>query len=116
MKKQVVQVALIEYNLDNSNLADVKYCKEYVIENDKITHELVKSFVKSNKIKTERIYGKLTTILEYELINGFTGTESTSCVDEKNYSEEIGAKILIQRLEDKIWFGLGFALGMAKGC
>ena len=86
----------------------------YEIENNSITPELVKSFVKSAEVTTERIYGKLNTVLKYELVNGFTGVEATSCVDEKNYSKEIGEKILLERLYDKIWFGLGFALGMAN--
>lgn len=85
----------------------------YEIKNNSITPELVKSFIKNIDVTTERIFGKLNTVLKYELINGFTGVEATSCVDEKNYSEEIGKQILLERLHDKIWFGLGFALGMA---
>ena len=86
----------------------------YEIENNSITQKLVKSFVKNTEVTTERIFGKLNTVLKYELVNGFTGIEATSCVDEKNYSEEIGKEILLNRLYDKVWFGLGFALGMAN--
>lgn len=86
----------------------------YEIKNNSITPELVKSFVKSTEVTTERIYGKLNTVLKYELVNGFVGIETSSCVDEKNYSAEIGEQILLERLYDKIWFGLGFALGMAN--
>ncbi|MGL6099542.1 MAG: Gp49 family protein [Fusobacteriaceae bacterium] len=86
----------------------------YNIENNKIPNELVESFIVNKCIKTERIFGKLTTVLKYELRNGFTGGESTTCVDEANYSEEIGTSILLKKLEEKIWFGLGFALGMAQ--
>lgn len=86
----------------------------YAIEGNKIPKELVQSFVVEKEVTTERVFGKLTTILKYRLQNGFTGVESVSCVDEVNYSKEIGEKILLERLEDKIWFGLGFALGMAN--
>lgn len=86
----------------------------YGIKNNSITPELVKSFVKNVEVTTERIFGKLNTVMKYELVNGFTGIEATSCVDEKNYSEEIGREVLMNRLQDKIWFGLGFALGMAN--
>ena len=86
----------------------------YEIKNNSITPELVKSFVKNIEVTTERIFGKLNTVMKYELVNGFTGIEATSCVDEKNYSEEIGREVLMNRLQDKIWFGLGFALGMAN--
>ena len=86
----------------------------YEIKNNSITPELVKSFVKNAEVTTERIFGKLNTVLKYELVNGFVGIETSSCVDEKNYSAEIGEQILLERLYDKIWFGLGFALGMAN--
>ena len=92
-----------------------KFLKQaYEISNNRIPIELVNSFIKNIEITTERIFGKLNTVMKYELVNGFTGIEATSCVDEKNYSEEIGREILIKRLQDKIWFGLGFALGMAN--
>lgn len=86
----------------------------YEIKNNSITPELVKFFVKNTEVTTERIYRKLNTVLKYELVNGFVGIETSSCVDEKNYSAEIGEQILLERLYDKIWFGLGFALGMAN--
>ncbi|MGL5963603.1 MAG: Gp49 family protein [Fusobacteriaceae bacterium] len=113
MKKQTIQVALIEY-IGGEHTANVLGCKEYVIENNKIPKDLVQSFVTKKDVTTERVFGKLTTILKYELRNGFTGIESSTCVDEDNYSKEIGTEILMRKLEDKIWFGLGFALGMAQ--
>lgn len=86
----------------------------YEIKDNSITSELVNNFIKNIEITTERVFGKLNTVMKYELVNGFVGIESTSCVDEKNYSEEIGKEILIKRLQDKIWFGLGFTLGMCN--
>ncbi|MGL4450500.1 MAG: Gp49 family protein [Paraclostridium sp.] len=112
MKLQVIQVALINYEKDG--IADVLGCKEYPIENNKIPKELVQSFIVEKEITTERVFGKLTTVLKYKLQNGFIGTDSCTSVDEANYSLEIGTDILIKRLEEKIWFGLGFALGMAQ--
>ncbi|MGL4365254.1 MAG: Gp49 family protein [Cetobacterium sp.] len=110
--RQVLQVSLIEFKENGS--ADVLGCKEYCIHDNKIPNELVKSFIVEEQVTTERVFGKLNTVLKYNLLNGFTGVESTSCVDEKNYSEEIGRDILRKRIEEKIWYGLGFALGMAK--
>lgn len=86
----------------------------YEINNDRIPIELVSNFIKNVEITTERIFGKLNTVMKYELVNGFVGIETSSCVDEKNYNAEIGEQILLERLQDKIWFGLGFALGMAN--
>lgn len=110
--RQVLQVSLIEFK--ENGIADVLGCKEYCIYDNKIPNELVKSFIVEEQVTTERVFGKLNTVLKYNLLNGFTGVESTSCVDEKNYSEEIGRDILRKRIEEKIWYGLGFALGMAK--
>ena len=42
--------------------------------------------------------------------NGFTLRESTTCVDPANYNEEIGKEICLQKIEDKVWFLLGYAL------
>lgn len=89
--------------------------KEYIIKDNKIPNDLVDNFIVEKKISTERIFGKLGTVMHYKLMNGFTGVEHTSCVDEINYNEEIGSKILENRLKEKIWFGLGFALGMSEG-
>ena len=86
----------------------------YEIKNNSIPDELVEEFITEKNIYTKIMFGKKTTVLEYKLANGFTGIESTSSVDEKNYSEEIGARILLDRVKNQIWYGLGFALGMAK--
>lgn len=86
----------------------------YEIQNNKIPNELVEAFVSEVEYTTEQIFGKTNTVMRYRLQNGFVGIESSTCVDEKNYSFEIGKKILQKRLEDKIWFGLGFALAMAQ--
>jgi len=109
--KQQLMVTLFEKRGDTNHVLG---CKSYEIENNKITNELVKSFIRKIEITSERIFGKLTTVMKYELINGFTGIESTAAVDEHNYSEKIGAKILIDKVRNQIWYGLGFALGMVQ--
>lgn len=86
----------------------------YEVKNNSVTQEIVDSFIKNISITTKRIFGKLSTVMEYELSNGFVGIESTSCVDESNYSEEMGKEILLDKLKDKLWYNLGFTLAMAK--
>ena len=51
-----------------------------------------------------------TTIVIVTLRNGFTLTETSSCVDPKNYDEEVGKQICLRKIHDKIWFLLGFLL------
>jgi len=54
-----------------------------------------------------------TTVVVCTLINGFTITESSACVDPANYDEQIGKEICLTKIKDKIWFLLGFLLQSA---
>ena len=55
-------------------------------------------------------FGKPVTYVTVQMLNGFTIRESTTCVDPENYSEEIGKEICLKKIEDKIWFLLGYSL------
>lgn len=57
--------------------------------------------------------GNCTTICRIILKNGFVLVESSSCVDPKNYSEEIGRNICVEHAKNKIWELLGFLLQSA---
>ena len=57
--------------------------------------------------------GEKTTVTQITLKNGFIITESSSCVDPKNYSMEIGEKINLEHAKNKIWELLGFLLQTA---
>ena len=48
------------------------------------------------------------------LINGFEMVEGSSCVDPKNYDEELGMKICLGKMRDEVWKLLGFVLQWAK--
>ena len=51
----------------------------------------------------------LHPFVDWNIRNGFTVRETTTCVDPANYSEEIGKGICLKRIEDKIWLFLGYA-------
>lgn len=57
--------------------------------------------------------GECTTVVRCVLRNGFVIVESSSCVDPKNYSEEMGREICMERIKNKIWERLGFLLQTA---
>ena len=57
--------------------------------------------------------GEKTTVTQITLKNGFIITESSSCVDPKNYSMEIGEEINLEHAKTKIWELLGFLLQTA---
>ena len=110
--KQKLIVSLV--CLDENNNETVGTSNSFDVVDNRIPYELVESFIEEVEFTTEVIFGKMNTVMRYKLKNGFVGIESSTCVDEKNYSFEIGCDILKSRLEDKIWSGLGFALGMAN--
>lgn len=58
--------------------------------------------------------GRKTTVVHATLANGFEIVESSSCVDPKNYDEEIGKQICLQRIKDQVWHMLGFTLQWAR--
>jgi len=60
-------------------------------------------------------HGEKTTVVGATLAAGdFEMVDSSSCVDPKNYSEDVGAAICRKRLEDRTWHLLGFVLAWAR--
>ncbi|MGL4569043.1 MAG: Gp49 family protein [Fusobacteriaceae bacterium] len=87
------------------------FTKAYIkIGDNKINNETFNNFIAEEIVGTQEIFGKPTTFMHVKLVNGMVISDMTTCVDPKNYSEEIGVEILRKRIADKIWFGLGFCL------
>lgn len=75
-----------------------------------VTQEEVAKNMKDILVRTVEEFGKPTTYVTVRMENGFTLRESTTCVDPSNYDENIGKEECLKRIEDKIWFLLGYAL------
>ena len=75
-----------------------------------ISQDMVKDFIKDYEVFEP---DNKTTVVHVTLKNGFTVTESSSCVDPENYSKDIGVEICLERIENKIWELLGFMLQTA---
>ena len=75
-----------------------------------VTQEEVNKNMKDILVRTVEEFGKPTTYVTVRLENGFTLRESTTCVDPSNYDENIGKEVCLKRIEDKIWFLLGYTL------
>lgn len=75
-----------------------------------VTIEEVKENMKDVIVRTVEEFGKPCTYVTVRMKNGFTLREGTTCVDPANYSEEIGKEICLEKIEDKVWFLLGYAL------
>lgn len=75
-----------------------------------IGQKMVDEFISFTETKT---MGNRTTVVRCVLRNGFEIVESSSCVDPKNYSEDMGHEICMGKIKDKIWGLLGFLLQTA---
>lgn len=75
-----------------------------------IGEEMVDEFICS--IETFTI-PPCTTLVHCTLRNGFTITESSACVDPKNYDEKVGEELCMKKIKSKIWNHLGFLLQTA---
>ena len=75
-----------------------------------VTAEQVKENMQDVIVRTLDDFGKPTTYVAVKMKNGFTVRESTTCVNPSNYNEEIGKQICLEKIEDKIWFLLGYQL------
>ncbi|MGL5950021.1 MAG: Gp49 family protein, partial [Cetobacterium sp.] len=103
---------LVEYNDGYKSFSPKEvFEKSYIkIGDNKINNETFDNFIAEEIVGTQEIFGKPTTFMHVKLVNGMVISDMTTCVDPKNYSEEIGVEILRKRIADKIWFGLGFCL------
>lgn len=75
-----------------------------------VTPEQVKENMQDVIVRTLDDFGKPTTYVTVKMKNGFTLRESTTCVDPANYNENIGRDICLEKIEDKVWFLLGYQL------
>lgn len=75
-----------------------------------VTKEDVDANMQDVLVRTVMEFGKPTTYVTVRMKNGFTLRESTTCVDPANYDEAVGKAICLKRIEDKVWFLLGYAL------
>lgn len=63
---------------------------------------------------TSLTIGEKTTLVHAKTITGFELIDSSSCVDSKNYSKEIGEKYAMENIVSKLWSHLGFVLQWAR--
>lgn len=81
------------------------------LNSNTITQQMVDDFISEYEGLT---LPPKTTVVKATLKNGFVIVEASSCVDEKNYDEEVGKQICVERIKDKVWELLGFLLQTAE--
>ena len=75
----------------------------------KVTQEQVKAIISASKVESVKL-GAKSTVVSVTLPNGFVIVQSSSCVDPLNYDHELGTKICLERVEDKVWELEGYLL------
>nr|AKH46030.1 hypothetical protein B739_1374 [uncultured marine virus] len=81
-------------------------------DESKISHNDVVGFI--DPVGQISTVDEKTTLLRKDTITGFRFYETSSCVDPKNYDENLGTKICDEKIIDKMWGHLGFVLQWAK--
>lgn len=77
----------------------------------KILKEDVENFITDVDVTT---IGEKITIVNAHTRSGFDTVRHSSCVDPKNYSEELGKQYAMEEVINSLWSHLGFVLQWAK--
>lgn len=77
----------------------------------KILKEDVENFITDVEVIT---IGEKTTVVNAHILTGFDTVRHSSCVDPKNYSEELGKQYAMEEVVNSLWSHLGFVLQWAK--
>lgn len=74
-----------------------------------VTKEHIESILKKSEFICDTHFDKCT-VLTCRLPNGFTITESSACVDPKNYDKTIGREACMSKIRNKLWELEGYLL------
>lgn len=77
----------------------------------KILKEDVENFITDVEVMT---VGEKTTVVNAHTLTGFDTVRHSSCVDPKNYSEELGKQYAMEEVVNDLRAHLGFVLQWAK--
>lgn len=77
--------------------------------NNTVTKKQIDKIVKNSEIDVKTVFDKCT-VVTMRLPNGFILTESSACVDPKNYDVKLGERVCKEKLINKIWELEGYRL------
>ena len=75
----------------------------------KVTQAEIDLLLNSADVQVRTEFGKCT-VVTVRLRNGFILTESSACVDPANYDTELGKRLCLQHIENRLWELEGYAL------
>lgn len=68
----------------------------------KVTQTEIDLLLNSADVQVRTEFGKCT-VVTVRLRNGFILTESSACVDPANYDAELGKRLCLQHIENRLW-------------
>ena len=68
----------------------------------KVTQAEIDLLLNSADVQVRTEFGKCT-VVTVRLRNGFILTESSACVDQANYDTELGKRLCLQHIENRLW-------------
>lgn len=77
--------------------------------NNTVTKAQIDRLIGESDIKTMTVFDKVTVVC-VKLPNGFVITESSGCVDPRNYDEAYGREICLERITNRLWELEGYHL------
>ena len=93
-------------------IADKAYYKlSEANDGTKILKEDVENFITNVDCIT---MGDKTTVVNAHTLTGFDTVRHSSCVDPKNYNQELGKQYAMEEVINDLWSHLGFVLQWAK--
>jgi len=92
-------------------MSEDEFAKYFTLKKDAptVTEEMIEDLLANSEINIETVFDKCTVVY-VKLPNGFIITESSACVSPERYSENIGYKICLKKIKDKIWELEGYYL------
>lgn len=74
-----------------------------------ITREHIDALLAASEIDVSTKFEKVT-VVTVKLPNGFVLVEASGAVDKANYNEEMGRKVCLDRIAQKLWSLEGYQL------
>lgn len=74
-----------------------------------IKKEQIEQLLNEAEVTATTVFEKVT-VVAVQLPSGFVVVESSGAVDKENYDFELGKKICLERIEDKLWELEGYVL------
>jgi hypothetical protein len=75
---------------------------EEKVEAPAITEEYIAEIMENSEFEICTMFDKCT-VVSCRLPNGFVIVEYSACVSPKNYDEEVGTEICVNKIADKVW-------------